>query len=82
MTELTVFCLFDDLLHPENMILLLPGIRMGNESACRIVSIRDVWFTTSTGCKLLMKDVQHVSEVLLNLISSGRLDDAGYTGSI
>ena len=29
-----------------------------------------------------MKDVPHVPEVRLNLISVGRLDDEGYTGSI
>ena len=28
------------------------------------------------------KDVRHVPEVRLNLISAGRLDDEGYTGSI
>ena len=38
--------------------------------------------TTSTGCKMLLKDIRHILEVRLNLISSGRLDDEGYTGSI
>ena len=55
---------------------------MGNEGACRIVGIGDVCLTTSTGCKLLLIDVRHVPEVRLNLISAGRLDDEGYTGSI
>ena len=36
----------------------------------------------STGCKMLLKDVRHVPEVRLNLISAGRLDDEDYTGSI
>ena len=31
---------------------------------------------------MLLKDVRHVPEVRLNLISAGRLDDEGYTGSI
>ena len=31
---------------------------------------------------MLLKDVRHVLEVRLNLISAGRLDDEGYTGSI
>ena len=57
-------------------------VKMGNEGACRIVGIGDVCLTTSTGHKLLLKDVRHVSEVCLNLISAGRLDDEGYTGSI
>ena len=37
---------------------------------------------TPTGCKLLLKDVRHVPEVRLNLISVGQLDDEGYMGSI
>ena len=45
-------------------------------------SIIHLYSTTSTGCKLLLKDVQHVLEVQLNLISTGRLDDVGYTISI
>ena len=31
---------------------------------------------------MLLKDVRHVPEVRLNLISVGRLDDEGYMGSI
>ena len=31
---------------------------------------------------MLLKDVRHVPEVRLNLISAGQLDDEGYTGSI
>ena len=31
---------------------------------------------------MLLKDVQHVPDVLLNLILAGRLDDEGYRGSI
>ena len=36
----------------------------------------------TNGCKMLLKDVRHVPEVRMNLISAGRLDDEGYTGSI
>ena len=32
-------------------------VKMGNEGACRIVGIGDVWLMTSTKCKLLLKDV-------------------------
>ena len=57
-------------------------VKMGNEGACRIVSIGDVWLTTSIGCKLLLKEVRHVLEVRLNLMPAGRLDNEGYEGSI
>ena len=33
-------------------------------------------------CRFVLRDVRHVPEVRLNLISVGRLDDEGYTGSI
>ena len=32
-------------------------VQMGNEGTCRIVGIGDVWLSTPTGCKLLLKDV-------------------------
>ena len=57
-------------------------VRMGNERACKIVGIRDVCLTTSTGCRLLLREVCHIPEVRLNLILVGRLDDEGYEGSI
>ena len=37
-------------------------VRMENEGTCRIVG-RDLWLTTPTGCKLLLKDVRHVPEI-------------------
>ena len=55
---------------------------MGNEVTCPIVDIGDMSLMTSTGCKLLLKVVRHVSEVRLNLLSTGRLDDESYTGII
>ena len=32
-------------------------VKMGNEGVCRLVGIGDVRLMTSTGCKLLLKDV-------------------------
>ncbi|PKI68495.1 hypothetical protein CRG98_011133 [Punica granatum] len=34
---------------------------------------------TELGCKLLLKKVRHVPEIRLNLISTGQLDDEGYS---
>ena len=60
------------------------SVKIGNEGACRIVDIGDVWLMlmTLTGCKLLLKIFRHVPEVQLNLISIGSLDDEGYTSKI
>ena len=55
---------------------------MGNEVACRIVAIGDVHLMTSTKCRLVLGDVWHVPEVLLNVISTCLLDDEGYTSII
>ena len=45
-------------------------VRMGNEGAYKIVGIGDICLETSVGCKLLLKDVRHVSDIRLNLIST------------
>ncbi|KAF7129225.1 hypothetical protein RHSIM_Rhsim10G0050800 [Rhododendron simsii] len=53
-------------------------VRMGNEGVSKIVGMGDVCLETNTGCKLLLKDVRHVPNIRLNLISAGKLDDEGY----
>lgn len=40
--------------------------------------MRDVFLETNTGCKLFLKDVRHVPDIRLNLMSAGKLDDEGY----
>ena len=32
----------------------------------------------NTGCKLILKDVRHVPDIRLNLISAAKLDDEGF----
>ena len=51
---------------------------MGNDGECKIVGIGNVCLLTSIGCRLMLKDVHHVPDVRLNIISVGRLDDEGY----
>ena len=53
-------------------------VRMGNEGMSKIVGMRDVCLETNTGCRLVLKDVRHVPDIRLNLISTGKLDDEGY----
>ena len=54
---------------------------LGNDGACRIDGIGDVYLLTSMGCGMVLKDVHHVTDIRLNLISTGRLDDKGYNGN-
>ena len=56
-------------------------VKMGNEHACKIVEIGNVCFLISTGCRMVLKDIGHVLNIRLNLISTGRLKDQGYNGS-
>ena len=53
-------------------------VRMGNDGASKIVGIGDIYLESSVGSRLLLKDVRHVPEMRLNLISTGKLDDDGY----
>ena len=46
----------------------------------RLWALGNVCLLTSTGCRLMLKNVRHVLDVILNLISVGRLDDEGYSG--
>ena len=53
-------------------------VRMGNEGPSKIVGIRDIGLKTKIGCKLLLKDIRHIPNIRLNLISISKLDDDGY----
>ena len=53
---------------------------MGNKGASKIVGIGDICLETNAGCKLLLKDVKHLPDIRLNLISTWKFDDDnGYT---
>ena len=54
---------------------------MGNNCVSNIVGIADVFLETSIENKPVLKDVRHVPDICLNLISTGRLDDEGLTNS-
>ena len=54
---------------------------MGNTSVSKIVGIGDVCLETIIRNKLVLKDVRHVLDIRLNLISTSRLDDEGFENS-
>ena len=49
-------------------------VKMENSSHSKIVGIGDVCFETNMGCKLTLKNVRHVPDLRLNLMSSFFLD--------
>lgn len=52
---------------------------MGNDKLSKIVGRGKVCLETNMGCLLVLKDVRHVPDMRLNLISTGMLDDEGFT---
>ena len=53
------------------------NVRIGNEDVPKIVYMVDICLETNIGCKLLLRDVRHVPDIRLNLISAGKLDGEG-----
>ena len=53
-------------------------VRMGNIGVCKIVGIGDIYLEANVGCKLLLRNVRHVPEIHLNLVSTEVLDSKGY----
>ncbi|GKV38830.1 hypothetical protein SLEP1_g46695 [Rubroshorea leprosula] len=53
-------------------------LKMGNISEAKIVGVGDVWLETNIGSKLHLKNVRHVPEIRLNLMSMSMLNDDGY----
>ncbi|KAA8549619.1 hypothetical protein F0562_001363 [Nyssa sinensis] len=53
-------------------------VKMGNTSHLKIVGIGDVCIRTSVGCTMTLREVRHVPNLRLNLISGIALDREGY----
>lgn len=53
-------------------------VRMGNNDLSKVVGKGDVNLTTMDGSTLILKDVRHVPDMRLNLISVERLDEEGF----
>ncbi|URD96234.1 Retrotransposon protein [Musa troglodytarum] len=53
-------------------------VKMGNHDTADIIGMGDIHIKTNLGCKLVLKDMRHMVDLRLNLISVGRLDDEDY----
>ena len=51
---------------------------MGNNGSSKVVGKGTIYLKSSTGCKMILRNVGHVPNIRLNLISIGRLDEEGY----
>ena len=54
------------------------NVKMGNDSFSKICGVGDICITTNVGCTLVLKDVRHVPDLRLNLMSGLALDRQGY----
>ena len=53
-------------------------VKIGNKSVSQIMGIGDICIKTSTRCTLTLKDVRHILDLHLNLISVHMFDKDGY----
>lgn len=53
-------------------------LKMGNDGLAKVMGIGNVCLEAANGSKLVLRDVRHVPDIRMNLISTGKLDDEGY----
>ena len=53
-------------------------VKMGISTYSKIVGIGDVCIKTNVGCMLILKDVRHVPDLRMNVLSTLAMDRAGY----
>lgn len=53
-------------------------VRMRKSGVSKICGIGDIHLETNIGCSFLLKDVRHVPDLRLSLISAEKLDDECY----
>ena len=53
-------------------------VKIAYHGMTKAVVIGDVALVSDTGSKLILRDVRHVPDIPLNIISTGKLDDEGY----
>ena len=54
------------------------SVSMGNDKLENAVGIVDVHLKKRNGSRLILKNVKHISNSRMNLISTGKLDDEGF----
>ena len=54
------------------------SVRMGNDGSAKAIGMGDVRLETN-GTMLTLKNVKHIPDIRMNLISTGKFDDEGST---
>ncbi|KAG8376743.1 hypothetical protein BUALT_Bualt09G0095500 [Buddleja alternifolia] len=56
-------------------------VRMANHGVTEVIGMGNINLETDTGCRLILRDIRHISDIRLNIISTGKLDDDGYVSN-
>lgn len=51
---------------------------MENHGLSKIIGMGDIFIITNLDYKMILKDIRHILDLRLNLISTRKLDDEGY----
>ena len=54
------------------------NVRVGNDGSANAVGIEDVHLKNRNSSRLILKNVKHIPDIRMNLISIGKLDDEGF----
>ena len=54
------------------------SVKMGNDGSVKSIGMGDVCLETSNGTVLFLKNVKHIMDIRMNLISTRKLDDEGF----
>ncbi|RVW79299.1 Retrovirus-related Pol polyprotein from transposon TNT 1-94 [Vitis vinifera] len=54
------------------------SVRMGNDGSAKAIGMGDVRLETSNGTMLTLKNVKHIPDIRMNLISTGKLEMKGF----
>ena len=54
------------------------SVKMGNNNMAKVIGFGDVILETDSGSRLVLKNVKHVPDIRVNIISTRKLDDEGY----
>ncbi|KAG8363646.1 hypothetical protein BUALT_Bualt19G0044200 [Buddleja alternifolia] len=56
-------------------------VRMANHGVTEVIGMGNINLETDTGCRLILRDVRHIPDIRLNIISTCKLDDDGYVSN-
>ncbi|KAJ0080980.1 hypothetical protein Patl1_10830 [Pistacia atlantica] len=66
------------ILYDDEVEATFGTVKVGNNGLAKVIGIGNVCLEMDNGSCLLLRDVKHIPNIHLNLVSTSRLDDEGY----